>query len=238
VPVYLSIIIPCFNEGKRLPNALSQTIPYLKNQKFDSEIIVVNDGSTDETSQVAASFQSEFSSLQVIAYSRNMGKGYAVKKGMLAAHGEYRLFMDADLAVPVEYIGKILEMAPQHEIIIGSRGLPDSLVEKHQHVFREYGAKLFWFLQRIVTGLKYVDTQCGFKIFSENATKTLFPLITFDCAYFDTELLYIAKRKSISIGELGVRWSHDGFTHLPIGPARMLDLVFKLFKIRALHHES
>ena len=156
---------------------------------------------------------------------------------MLEAKGKYRLFMDADLAVPVEYIGKILELVPEHEIVIGSRGLADSVVEKHQHVFREYGAKLFWILQRIVSGLKYVDTQCGFKIFSEQAATVLFPLLTFDCAYFDTELLYIAKRKAISIGELGVRWRHDDFTHLPIGPARMIDLVFKLFKIRTIHNE-
>jgi dolichyl-phosphate beta-glucosyltransferase len=236
MPVYLSIIIPCYNEEKRLPYALSQTIPYVKAQNYECEIIVVNDGSTDKTSQVAASFQSTFPGLRIIEYAQNRGKGYAVKKGMLEATGKFRLFMDADLAVPVEFITKILELAPKHEIVIGSRGLADSIVEKHQHVFREYGAKCFWLLQRMVTGLKYVDTQCGFKIFSEHAAETLFPLTTFDCAYFDTELLYIAKQKHISIGELGVQWKHDGFTHLPIGPARMIDLVFKLFKIRALHN--
>jgi dolichyl-phosphate beta-glucosyltransferase len=237
MPVYLSIIIPCFNEEKRLPNALSQAIPYVKKQKLDCEIIVVSDGSTDKTTQIAASFQSEFPSLRIIEYAGNRGKGYAVKKGMLEARGEYRLFMDADLAVPVEFIGKILRRAAEYEVVIGSRGLADSHVEEHQHVFREYGAKLFWFLQRIVTGLKYVDTQCGFKIFSAHAAQVLFPLTTFDCAYFDTELLYIAQRRGMRIGELGVRWRHDGFTHLPIGPARMIDLVFKLFKIRARHHE-
>ncbi len=236
--MYLSIIIPCYNEEKRLPNALAQTIPYIKSQNLDCEIIVVSDGSTDKTTQIAASFQPEFPSLRIMDYTGNRGKGYAVKKGMLEAQGEYRLFMDADLAVPVEYIGKILHTAAEHEIVIGSRGLKDSHVEEHQHVFREYGAKMFWFLQRIVTGLKYVDTQCGFKIFSAHAAQELFPLITFDCAYFDTELLYIAKRKGISIGELGVRWKHDGFTHLPIGPARMIDLVIKLFRIRKLHREQ
>jgi len=232
---YLSLIIPAYNEEHRIRYALSKLIPYLKEQDYTSEIVVVNDGSSDATAKVVESFRNDFPDIQVISYPQNKGKGYAVKKGMLAGKGEFRLFMDADLAVPVEYIEKILLLGANYDIVIGSRGLNESIIDNHQAFFRESAAKLFWVLQRIVTGITMIDTQCGFKLFTKDAAETLFPLVTFDCSYFDTELLYIAKKLHMRIGEIGVRWNHDGITRLPIGLSRTADLVMKLFRIKTLH---
>lgn len=233
--IYLSIIIPAYNEEARLLISLIPTIAFLKQQDYSSEIIVVSDGSTDKTKQVAESFINEFQNINILEYFPNKGKGYAVKKGMLSAHGEYRLFMDADYAVPIEFIAPFLSMIKNHyDIVIGSRGLRKAQFESHQPFLREFAAKSFGVLQRMVLNLPFHDTQCGFKLFTKDAAEFIFPKISFNCSYFDAELIYIAYHNKMQIGEIGVRWRHDGVTRLPIGIRRTAELIKKLFYIKSL----
>lgn len=236
---YISIIIPAFNEAKRLPGTLTRTIEFLKAQSYSSEIIVVSDGSIDETKKVASSFCGSYPNLRVIEYFPNHGKGYAVKKGISEATGEYRLFMDADYAVPIEYLSTFMSMINhKYDIVIGSRGLRQSQIESHQPFLRELAAKTFGLIQRIILRLPILDTQCGFKLFTKEASEKLFSKTTFDCAYFDAELLYIAYFSGMQIGEIGVRWNHDGETRLPIGVKRTVEILKKLFLIKNIHSIS
>jgi glycosyltransferase involved in cell wall biosynthesis len=235
---YISIIIPAYNESSRISRALTPTIEFLKKQAYESEIIVVNDGSKDNTTEIANSYLPLFKNIKVIEYSPNHGKGYAVKKGMMEAEGKYRLFMDADYAVPIEYLEMFLDEIKENDIVIGSRGVPGSVIEEHQNFIRESLAKMFGNLQHFVLNLPIKDTQCGFKLFTNEAANTLFNLITLECSYFDAELLYIAYRKNMKIKQIPVKWKHDQETRLPIGMGRSIDLVKKLFQIRSRHKDK
>ena len=234
--ILLSVVIPAYNEEKRLPTALEPTIEFLKQQSYSSEIIIVSDGSTDKTVLIAKKYIEKYNNLNIIEYTPNKGKGYAVKTGMKNAKGDFSLFMDADYAVPIEYVNTFLSMINhEYDIVIGSRGLRQSQIESHQPFFREFVAKTFGLIQRIILNLPILDTQCGFKLFKKSAAEKLFPMTTFDCAYFDAELLYIAYHLKMHIGEIGVRWKHDGETRLPIGVKRTLEIIKKLFIIQRIH---
>ncbi|HEY9717131.1 MAG TPA: dolichyl-phosphate beta-glucosyltransferase [Trichormus sp.] len=233
-PIELSVIIPAWNEELRLPRTLSSCIEYLSAQPYRSEILVVSDGSKDKTVETAKSYQSIFPTLKVLDFPFNKGKGFGVKAGMLAATGRYRLFMDADNAVPITCVDELLEEARNgKDIVIGSRALAQSDVRSRQGFPRQQLAQLFGFLQWLVLRLPIRDTQCGFKLFNAQAAEKFFPLITYDCAYFDAELLYIAHHMGAKIAELPVTWSHDNETRLPIGVRRSVELFRKLFAIRS-----
>lgn len=234
--ITVSIVIPAYNEERRLPATLEHTIEYLNLQQYESEILVVNDGSTDKTKEVTELFKNKFPNLVLIEYFPNKGKGFAVKTGMLKAKGKYRLFMDADYAVPIEYLSKFIQLLnDDKKIIIGSRAVKDSIIENHQSFFREKIAKLFGLIQRTVLKLPIMDTQCGFKLFNDTDAEHLFNQIKFDCAYFDAELLYLAYKSGYKIDEVGVKWKHDEETRLPIGIKRSIDLWKKLFMIKKIH---
>jgi len=218
---------------------LVPAIKFLNGQHYLSEIIVVSDGSQDKTKEVAEKFRAKFPRLRVIEYFPNCGKGAAVKKGMSEAKGEYRLFMDADYAVSIEYIPTFLSMInPNYDIVIASRSLPESKVQRHQPFLRELAGKGFGLLQKVVLGLPFFDTQCGFKLFTKTAAEDLFSRITFSCAYFDAELLYIAHHSKMKIGEIAVCWRYDGETRLPIGLRRTAELIMKLFLMRVIHRKN
>lgn len=238
-PYDVSIIIPAYNEESRLPRTLGSTIEFLKQQTFSSEIIIVTDGSKDGTKEVAESFSSRFANLRVISFPSNRGKGFAVKLGMAEASGQYRMFFDADGAVDISHITAFLEKAAEgNDVIIGSRALDESKKLGRQPFPREQLAVCFGFLQRSVLGLKIVDTQCGFKLFSAEAAVKLFPLITLDCAYFDAELIYLATNLGYHVTQLPVVWKHDNETRLPIGFKRTVDIFCKLFHIRLFHAKT
>ena len=155
---------------------------------------------------------------------------------MLAAQGRFRLFMDADLAVPIEFINQFLDTINSgFDIVIGSRALKESEIVANQPFIRHKLARLFGHLQRAILRLPFHDTQCGFKLFTAKASETFFPHLQFDCAYFDAELLYLAHRSGARIEQVGVVWRHDQETRLPIGMKRSLDLLSKLLKIRQIH---
>ncbi len=232
-------MIPAYNEARRLPRTLRATIQFLSSQPYASEILVVTDGSTDDTIAVAESFSDGFPNLRVIAFKENKGKGFAVKAGLLAATGRYRLFMDADYAVPIEYVDSFLNQAKEgYEIVIASRALKDSKLTMQQSFVRRSFAQAFGLMQKAVLGMPFVDTQCGFKLFSADAAETVIPFVTYDCAYFDAELLFVAHKLKRKVAEVGVEWHHDQETRLPIGLKRSIDLFRKLLMIRSIHKST
>lgn len=232
----LSIIIPAYNEEKRIKRCLNPTIEFLSKQPYESEIIVVLDGCTDSTRFVVEPFKNEFTNLKIIDYSPNRGKGHAVKTGMLEARGELRMFMDADYAVPIEILPRfILKLKDGYDIIIASRRHKETVIEQHQLFLRELAGKGFGLLQRLVLGIPYYDTQCGFKLFTKEAAEYLFPQLKYNCSYFDAEMMYVAYKSRMKVLEMPVKWRHDGVTSMPIGSSRTLDLLKKLFRLKGNH---
>jgi dolichyl-phosphate beta-glucosyltransferase len=232
----VSIIIPALNEASRLPRTLNCCIAFLEKQNYASEILVVTDGSKDQTAAVAESFVSQFKNMRVLSFSENRGKGFGVKSGMLAAHGKFRLFMDADNAVPIDFLSSFLEKCESgYDIIIGSRTQKTSKILKAQGFLRYRLAIIFRYIQKLVLGLPYWDTQCGFKLFTAKAAEDLFPRTTLDCAFFDAELLYMAHKAKYKVFEHPVSWHHDPDTRLPIGFRRSIELLKLLFVIKRTH---
>ncbi len=209
---YLSIIVPARNEEKRLPPALNQITAYLRRQPFLSELIVVENGSTDNTSQVVEDFIAQETEADNPFTMQLMhsgpGKGAAVKKGMLSAQGDYLIITDTDLAVPIEEVDKFLPPAlpaQNYTIAIASREVPGAV--RHQEpVYRHIMGRVFNQLVRWLAVSGIHDTQCGFKSFSREAAHLVFPLQTIDGWGFDVEILYIAQRHNLPIKEIPVNW--------------------------------
>lgn len=201
----LSIVIPAYNEENRLPATLKRVKQYLKESTWEfSEILVVDDGSKDGTVSAA-----EMAGARVLRNPMNRGKGYSVAHGMLEARGEWALFSDADLSTPIEEVEKLWRAAEQEhaQVIIGSRAVDRSLVGVHQPFFREAAGRGFNIFTRLVTGLSFRDTQCGFKLFETDAAREIFERQTLERFGFDVELLYIAGQLGYRTLEIPVRWN-------------------------------
>jgi glycosyltransferase involved in cell wall biosynthesis len=207
----LSIIVPAYNESARLPETLRRIEAYFTRSEWDfHEILVVDDGSRDGTLAAAHAFAAENPNIRVLANPGNKGKGYSVRHGMLEAKGRWRLFSDADLSTPIDELDKLwcsLEKAGA-QIAIGSRALDRSLIGVHQPGFRESAGKVFNAIMRTVTGLPFADTQCGFKIFREDAAREIFSRQTLERFGFDVEVLFIARKLGFKAVEVPVRWDH------------------------------
>lgn len=175
-----------------------------------ADIIVVDDGSTDGTRAVVERFAGEHPGVKLLENPGNRGKGYAVRHGMLASESEWVLFSDADLSAPIEDLEKLFRVAGerQAEVVIGSRALDRSLIGKHQSGFREWAGRIFNLFMRILTGLPFWDTQCGFKLFSARAAAEVFRRQRLDGFGFDAEALFIARKLRIRTVEVPVRWNH------------------------------
>ena len=221
--VYLSVVIPAFNEERRLHKTLEKVRSYLEHSHITYEIIVVNDGSEDETlnlvKKTISMSASRWANLRLISYPENKGKGYAVKKGMLAARGKWRLLMDADNSTSIAELKKLLLYVSDYNIIIGSRYLDKYSIKKKQSIIRRFISRGGSFLIRVMLGLKITDTQCGFKLFSAKATKDIFPLQTISRWGFDMEILTIAKRKGYKIKEVAVDWYNSEGSQMKNGVA-------------------
>jgi len=228
LPVRLSLIIPAYNEASRIGNTLRDCLDYFARQDYDFEIIVVDDGSHDGTSELV---RREFPNVRLISYAPNRGKGYAVKQGMLEAQGQYRLFYDADGSTPISEVDKLwVPLSAGADVVIGSRSSPGSQVELHQNPLREFMGRTFNLLTRILLGERFIDTQCGFKVFTAESTAQIFPRQTLDRFCFDAELLYIARTQGLKITEIPVRWinSPNSRVTLVADSARMLKDLFKI----------
>lgn len=210
--IHLSVVIPAYNEESRLKTSLERIVEYLSSQDYRSEILLVDDGSTDRTVEVAQEVAPE---IRIIRNDRNRGKGYSVRHGMMQAKGAYRLFSDADLSTPIEEIEKFWpEFEKGYDVVIASRALPDSQVEVHQSWVREQCGRTFNKLVKIIAMSKFKDTQCGFKAFSASAAGIIFPRQTISGWGFDTELLYIAQKHRLKVNDVPVRWLNSANSRL------------------------
>lgn len=214
--VFLSIVVPAFNEERRLPQTLDKILAYLAKHKRSSEVVVVDDGSRDATAEVAEGFAKLHKQVRVLRNPGNRGKGYSIRHGVREAAGEWILFTDADLSAPIEELEKLFRAIEEHgaQVAIGSRALDRSLIGVHQSWFRENAGRLFNLLMRIIVGLPFWDTQCGFKLFRRDAAQEAFGRGVIDGFGFDVEVLYIARKLGHKIVEVPVRWDHADGTKL------------------------
>lgn len=209
----LSVVIPAYNEAARLGNTLRAVIDYLRQHAPDSELIVVDDGSLDQTAEVARQNFKDAGSLRtsLISYKSNLGKGRAVRLGLLAARNEVTLFSDADLSTPITEAPKLVDpiVSGQCDVAFGSRALDRKLIGVHQSWRREQGGRVFNLAVRLATGLPFWDTQCGFKAFRMSVCRPIVEAATIDRFGFDVELLYLAFRAGLNLQEIPVRWDHN-----------------------------
>lgn len=210
----LSIVIPSYNEEKRLPATLQRIAAYLKASGRNAEVIVVDDGSTDQTVKVAESFQGQMENLRIVSNGRNRGKGYSVRHGSMEARGEIVLFTDADLSAPIEEADKLLAKMNEYDVAIGSRAVNRALIEVHESRFREFAGIVFNKIVRIILRLPFVDTQCGFKAFRREKCRIIFEQQTIERFGFDPELLYLARHHGLRTVEVAVRWAHSPATKI------------------------
>lgn len=210
----LSIVIPSFNEELRLPATLEKIAAFIDQEKWNAEVIVVDDGSTDRTAAVAQSYAKKFPALRVLSNGLNRGKGYSVRRGSLEAQGEIILFTDADLSAPIEEAPKLLRALHTYDVAIGSRAVDRGLIEVHESRFREIAGIIFNKIVRITLRLPFVDTQCGFKAFRHERCRIVFEQQTIERFGFDPELLYLARHHGLSTVEVPVRWAHSPATKI------------------------
>jgi dolichyl-phosphate beta-glucosyltransferase len=212
--IELSIIVPSFNEELRLPASLDLIAEYVAGSGRSTEVLVVDDGSTDRTAEIAASYSDRIANLRVLKNGENRGKGYSVRHGMLEAKGTVVLFTDADLSAPIEEADKLLAMMQHYDVAIGSRAMDRSLIKVHESVFREFAGIVFNRIVRTVLWLPFVDTQCGFKAFRRERCRILFEQQRIERFGFDPELLYLARHHGLKAVEIPVRWSHSPATKI------------------------
>ncbi len=204
----LSIIIPSYNEELRLPGTLDKIASYIQASRRNTEVIVVDDGSHDRTTEVAESYRGKIANLRVLNNGVNRGKGFSVRYGSLEAQGEVMLFTDADLSAPIEEAEKLLAAMKNYDVAIGSRAMDRGLIEVHESLFREFAGIVFNTIVRVILRLPFVDTQCGFKAFRRGPSRIIFEQQTIERFGFDPELLYLARHHGLSTVEVPVRWSH------------------------------
>lgn len=220
----LSVIIPAYNEAKRLGPHLNEVVAYLKTNYPGSELIIVDDGSTDETASVVKKHK-----VKLISYLPNRGKGYAIRTGVSATTGEMVLFMDADLSTPLTEIPKIIKVLGNNDIVIGSRGKSDA------PFYRQIASFIFDQIKFIMVGLRrFKDTQCGFKIFKGDVARRLFAKGQIDRYMFDAEILYMAERSGLTIVELPISWADVPGSHVRFWEG-LINMFRDLWRIRQLH---
>lgn len=235
--VFLSIIIPAYNEERRLPPSLEKVVAFLQRQAYKSEVLVVENGSTDRTTEVVQAFidahQDAEGKVRLALLHSSPGKGAAVKVGMLAAQGDYRFICDADLAMPIEEIVKFLppvQPPEMFDIAIASREAPGA-VRYNEPLYRHIMGRVFNFLVRMMAVPGIQDTQCGFKMFTRQAALHLFPLQQIEGWSFDVEVLYIARQHGLRLIEVPIHWYYQEDSRVrPVHDT--INMVRELLKIR------
>lgn len=229
---FLSVIIPAFNEEERIASTLKKIYDYLNEHNYNFELILVDDGSTDSTVELVAN---NFSNVQIVKQPQNMGKGAAVRRGMLEARGTLRLFTDADLSTPIYELKKFLpEIENGYEIAIGNRALQNELIKEHQPFYREMMGKTFNKIVQLLVVRGISDTQCGFKLFTEKAAKEIFAKSEINGFSFDVEAVYLASKMGFKIKEIPVEWYNDDRSKVhPIKDS--MKMLIEIMRIRKLH---
>jgi dolichyl-phosphate beta-glucosyltransferase len=213
-PTY-SIVLPAYNESERIAATIEKIFAFATQRGWQAEIIVVNDGSSDDTAEVVRRSAATRPGVRLLQNPGNRGKGYSVRHGMLQAQGEILLFSDADLSSPIAEAEKLFAaIAGGADVAIGSRWLKTELQLRRQPLFRRIYGRIFNLALRLVLGLQFKDTQCGFKAFNRRAAHVLFPLQKIERWGFDPELLYLAERLHLRVEEIPVAWAHREGTRL------------------------
>lgn len=232
---YLSVIIPAYKEGERIGRTLLEVEKYLNNKNYDYEVIVIVDGSRDNTAEIARNYSTQVKNLKVINNPENHGKGYVVRQGLLEARGKYRLFMDADGSTSITHLDKFMpEFKNGYEVVIGSRDIEGAFVQIHQAKYKEVLGNLGNWAIRIVLGLwSYPDTQCGFKILSDKAAEAVASRMVIDRFGFDYELIILALKLGFKVKQMPVRWlNEEGSTVTLFGPNGYVRVFIDLFKTK------
>jgi dolichyl-phosphate beta-glucosyltransferase len=214
-PVTYSIILPAYNECARIAGTLEKILAHATRCGWNAEVIVVNDGSSDDTAQIVGECARRHSVVRLLENPGNRGKGYSVRHGMLSARGDILLFSDADLSSPIEEADKLFAaIAEGADLAVGSRWLDRRLQIRRQPLHRRFLGRIFNLALRVILGLQFKDTQCGFKAFTRRSAQTIFPLQKIERWGFDPELLYLAKRLGFDVREVPVAWSHREGTRI------------------------
>ncbi len=207
---YLSVIIPAYNEAKRLPLALIDIDKHLSEQEYSYEILVVNDGSTDATAEIVERFKPLIENLKILNNKENRGKGAVVRDGMLAARGNWRVMMDADNSTSVVEFNKMIPYLEEgYEVVIGSRSVKGAKLNPPQNIFKQLAGKLGNLFVQILLLRGIWDSQCGFKCFSEEAAGRIFSIAKIDRWGFDVETLALARALGYQIKEMPIHWVND-----------------------------
>jgi glycosyltransferase involved in cell wall biosynthesis len=242
MPPDLTIVVPAYNEAARVGTTLTKILEYINAAERASELILVDDGSTDETAAVAEQAMSASGAIagRVIRYEANRGKGYAVRTGLLAANADVAMFSDADLSAPITELPKLLEpiRSGRADVTFGSRALDRSLIGAHQSWRREQGGRVFNLLVRIATGLPFWDTQCGFKAFRMSVCRPLIEAAQIDRFGFDVELIYVAHRAGLRLSEVPVRWDHVAGGALDSSGNYSRDTLRMINEVRRIRREA
>ncbi len=210
-----SIIIPAYNEGGRIPRTLRAVVDCIRSRGWMAEVVVVNDGSTDNTAEVVQEIAALAPEVRLLQNPRNCGKGYSVRNGLLHARGDIVMFTDSDLSSPIdEAEGLFAAIEKGADIAIGSRWLAPDRQTHRQPLYRQFFGRCFNALTRLVMNLPFADTQCGFKAFTRSAAQTVFQLQTIERWGFDPEILFIALKRGYHVAEVPVSWAHDARTRL------------------------
>jgi dolichyl-phosphate beta-glucosyltransferase len=233
-PPHLTVVIPAYNEQERLKRFVPGIVEYLRGKELEFEIVVVNDGSRDDTAQTARELARSFPMLRLIDLQPNRGKGGAVKAGMLDARGEFVLFTDADQSTPIMETDKLLVKLERngYDMAIGSRGVPGAEVEQPQVWYRALAGKLFGVGTKLFCIRGIYDTQCGFKAMKREVAQKVFSRVTSNSAIFDIEMLVVTTREGYRVAEVPVKWVHDPDTRIPYNLRRALSIWAELLRIR------
>ena len=233
----LSVIIPAYNEARRLAPHVGSVLAYLRAHYPSFELIVVDDGSDDGTAEVVRAALAGEPRARLLAYQPNRGKGYAIRTGVLASRGADVVFLDADMSTPIDEIPAALERLAQADIVIGSRDLPSSDIRGQQPLYRRLASEIFKWLRYLVIGLwRISDTQCGFKAYRGPLARQLFALARVDRFMFDVEILYLAERAGLRIVEMPVLWTDSPGSTVRFWEG-LVGTVRDLWRIRWLHRQ-
>jgi len=214
-PLTHSIVIPAYNEEIRIEATLDRVLAYVYAQKWNAEILVVNDGSKDATREIVLRYAAAHPILQLVDNPGNRGKGFSVRNGVLHSKGELIVFTDADLASPIEESEKLLAaLNAGADVAIGSRWLDSSLQTRKQPFYRRVLGRIFNLALRVILGMNFRDTQCGFKAFKRAAAQAVFPLQIIERWGFDPEIVFLAQRLGFRVEEVAVRWAHQENTKI------------------------